>query len=232
MKKFFSNLSNKNKLMISCFVAYLSESLGMLVCSLTLVPYPLVAVISIITGESIFNLIRGKYYDKYKSSYCDELSNKFFESNKDNIKIVDERMNKETLVSVRKKIITIEFCVMIAAFLLLFYMLICSVPGVSVCLGTYYAFIILADNFIDKLNINLSVVNNVINRIEASQLEANHNNDSANELGKNNTVSNQLSNRYVPGVSPTITEIMNRYNCDKSRRGPVRARRKPEDNRR
>lgn len=230
MKKF---LSNKNKMWISFVIMNLFAYVGLVFSNLIRGISILFSLGSFVLTFKCSSFIYEKFFERNKNKYCDELSCRFFYNNKDILKIEDEKMNKRKLKNAKLIVNLFRVLIVVVVFSLWLHMDIMSIPGRNIIFGLGCAIETFVVSYIQKLDVNLSVVNNVINRIEASQLEAscNHNNDSANELGKNNTVSNQLSNRYVPGVSPTITEIMNRYNYDNLRRGPVRARRK-DDNRR
>ena len=229
MKKF---LSNKNKMWISFVIMNLFAYVGLVFSNLIRGISILFSLGSLVLTYKCLSFIYENFFERNKNKYCDELSCRFFYNNKDILKIEDEKMNKRKLKNAKLIVNLFRVLIVVVMFSLWLHMDIMSIPGGNIIFGlgccAVESFVV---SYIQKLDINLSVVNNVINRIEASQLEANHNNDSVNEVGKNNAVSNQLPNRYVPGVSPTITEIMNRYNYDNSRRGPVRARRKPEDKR-
>lgn len=257
MKKFFSNLSNKNKLMVwkrreniililTFLIATMVFEFMAYVISCDMI-YALLTYLMVgATGFVVADNLEKKYINEFRKNYSKELSNKYYLNNKDTIDVEKQLKCINILSRVRS---WVRYVDMISSIILGFPTIYFMLENASVGIFMFGIMIgksILLSNIIDKIDFRNETIIRVIEMKKSDVMDV----ETVDEKEMDDIISKRTNclfdDSYVPRLSQGMkvsrvalrdaTYIWNEYldyndGEQKTRRGPIRVRRKV-DNRR
>ena len=243
MKKFFSNLSNKNKLMVCKCAEYGSFAVSLLASIIIYNFFPnfITVIIGILIGGGISCGIEKKFGNEIRKNYLKELSNEYYLNNKGKID-VDKQLKSINVLSRIRYIVKLLYSICLFALSIISpVMFVMSVPGVSVVWGIVGVVVLLANYIEEKIDFSNETITRVIEMAKSDIKDVGAVDDDAMREVIEKRLNCFLPNSYVPlssqGMKVSATEFRdvrdnwNKYEGDNLRRGPIRARRKLEDKR-
>lgn len=251
MKKFFSNLSNKNKLMVwkrreniililmFLIATMVFEYMAYVIsCDMiyALLTYLMVGAAGLVVADNL----EKKHINELRKNYSKELSNKYYLNNKDTIDVEKQLKCINILSRVRSWVRLVDMISsIILGFPTIYFMLENASVGISM-FGIMIGKTILLSNIIDKIDFRNETIIRVIEMKKSDVMDV----KAVDEKDMNDIISKRTNclsdDSYVPRPSQGMkvsrvalreaTDIWNEYldyndGEQKTRRGPVRARR-------
>lgn len=244
MKKFLSNLSNKNKLMVCKGVEYASLIISLMLAFVAsnVLPFLLTFYCGALVSAGVLLGIEKKWGKGIRKNYLKELSNEYYLNNKDSICVENELKNSGVLLRIRCIFSLYAFVIL----LVLFVMLDLAAPIANAAFVFSCGFSLFAKHVLDKIELSYGTIIRVVEMVKSDVKDVGIVDDDTIEATIQKRLNRHLDYTYVPfsdhlKVSgPEYKEFCDYWNGylsnkdinQETRRGPVKARIKPEDNKR